>query len=130
MDPSVSGPGRAAGLVGSRPTGVPKVYARLDASYRTLLPGDLALTAAVEHLGSRPVTAAEVAHLGNKQLMLPSLTTLDLGTRQLVAIGKTAISVRMLVRNVFDAKGWQVVAADALMPRHRRSLLIVASVDF
>lgn len=130
MDPSVSGPGRAAGLVGSRPTGVPKVYARLDASYRTLLPGDLALTATVEHLGSRPVTAAEVSHLGNKQLMLPSLTTLDLGTRQLVALGKTAISVRMLVRNVFDAKGWQVVAADALMPRHRRSLLIVASVDF
>jgi len=62
--------------------------------------------------------------------MLPSLTTLDLGTRQLVALGKTAISVRMLVRNVFDAKGWQVVSADALMPRHRRSLLIVASVDF
>lgn len=130
MDPSVSGPGRAAGLVGSRPTGVPKVYARLDASYRTSLPGDLALTATVEHLGSRPATAANIAHLGGRQLMLPSVTTLDLGTRNLVMVGKTAVSVRMVARNLFDAKAWQVVAADALMPRHRRSLLVVASVDF
>jgi hypothetical protein len=102
----------------------------MDASYRTSLPGDLALTATVEHLGSRPATAADIGHLGGKQLMLPSLTTLDLGTRQLVSAGKSAISVRMLLRNVFDAKAWQVVAADALMPRHRRSVLIVASVDF
>jgi iron complex outermembrane receptor protein len=130
MDPSVSGPGRAAGLVGPRPTGVPKIFARLDASYHTSLPGELALTATVEHLGSRPATAAEIGHLGGKQLMLPSLTTLDLGTRQLIKTGKSAISVRMLVRNVFDAKAWQVVAADALMPRHRRSLMITASVDF
>ncbi len=130
MDPAVSGPGRAAGLVGPRPTGVPKVYARLDASYRTSLPGDLALTATVEHLGSRPATAAEIGHLGGRQLMLQSFTTLDLGTRQLIAVGKSAVSVRMLVRNVTDTKAWQVVAADALMPRHRRSLLIVASVDF
>jgi iron complex outermembrane receptor protein len=130
MDPSVSGPGRAAGLVGPRPTGVPKVYARFDASYRTGLPGDLALTASLEHLGSRPATAAEVDHLGNRQLMVPSATSLDLGTRQLVSLGKSAISVRMIVRNVTDTKAWQVVAADALMPRHRRSLLIVASADF
>jgi len=130
MDPSVSGPGRAAGLVGSRPTGVPKVYARLDASYKTSLPGDLALTASLEHIGSRPATAAEVGHLGNRQLMVPSATSLDLGTRQLVSLDKSAISVRMIVRNVTDTKAWQVVAADALMPRHRRSLLIVASADF
>jgi iron complex outermembrane receptor protein len=130
MDPSVSGPGRAAGLVGPRPIGVPKFYARFDASYHTSLPGALTLTATVEHLGSRPATAAQIGHLGDTQLMLPSATMFDLGTRQMITLGKTNIGVRMLVRNVFDVEAWHVSAADVLLPKHRRSALIVASVDF
>ncbi len=130
MDPSVSGPGRAAGLVGPRPSGVPKVYARMDASWNTGLPGDTTLTASVEHLGSRPATATQFAHLGGNQLMLKPVTTLDLGTRNLVPIGKTTLSVRMNVRNVFDTKAWHAPQPDVLLQRHRRSLLIVASVNF
>lgn len=130
MDPTVSGPGRSAGLVGPRPTGVPKVYARMDASWLTGLPGATTLTATLEHLGDRPATATQFAHLGGKQLMLPSVTTLDLGTRNVVPIGKTVLGVRMIVRNVFDAKSWHAPSPDVLFQRHRRSVLIVASVDF
>ncbi|MCB2061964.1 MAG: TonB-dependent receptor [Novosphingobium sp.] len=130
MDPSVTGPGRAAGLVGPRPTGVPKFYGRLDASFHTGLPGALSLTASVEHLGARPATATEFDHLGGKQLMLPSVTTLDLGTRNVVPVGKTTLGVRMLLRNLFDAKAWHASSPDVLFTRHRRSVLIVASLDF
>lgn len=130
MDPSVTGPGREAGLVGPRPTGVPRIYGRLDASWHTGLPGALTLTASVDHLGARPATATQFDHLGVKQLMVPSVTTLDLGSRHVVPLGKTTIGVRMLLRNVFDAKAWQVPSPDVLFARHRRSLLIVASVDF
>jgi iron complex outermembrane recepter protein len=130
MDPSVSGPGRASGLFGSRPTGVPDVYARLDASWHTGLPGALTLTASVEHLGKRAATAAGFARLGGKQVMLPAVTTLDLGTRHYVRFGKTDIGVRVIARNLFDAKAWHVSAADVLLPKQRRSAMVVASVDF
>ncbi|MCB2046801.1 MAG: TonB-dependent receptor [Novosphingobium sp.] len=130
MDPSVNGPGRDAGLVGPRPTGVPKFYGRLDASWHTGLPGATTFTASVEHLGARPATATEFAHLGGKQLMLPSVTTLDLGSRHVIPVGPTTLGVRMLVRNLFDAKAWHVPSPDVLFTRHRRSLLIVASLDF
>jgi hypothetical protein len=109
---------------------VPDVYARLDAGYHTGLPGALTLTATVEHLGKRAATAAGFARLDGKQVMLPSVTSLDLGTRHYVRFGKTDIGVRIIARNVLDAKSWHVPSADVLLPRHRRSAMVVASVDF
>lgn len=130
MDPSVTGPGRASGLVGPRPTGVAKFYARLDASYRTSLPSDVTFTITAEHLGSRPATAATIGHLGNAQLMLPSATTFDIGTRHTLKLGGTDIMVRILARNIFDTAAWHVPSPDVLLPKHRRSALVVAAVDF
>lgn len=130
MDPVVTGPGREAGLVGSRPTGVSKLFGRVDLNYQTDLPGKLVLTGSFEYKGSAPATAAPIAHLGGRQLMVDPFWTMDLGTRQTIQINKTTIAVRMLVRDIFDKAGWHVTAPDVLFPTHRRSLLINATVDF
>ncbi len=130
MDPVVTGPGRAAGLVGSRPTGVSKLFGRVDLNYQTDLPGNLALTGSFEYKGSNPATAAPIAHLGGRQLMVDPYWTIDLGTRQTIQINKTTIGVRMIVRDILDKAGWHVAASDVLFPTHRRSLLITATADF
>jgi len=130
MDPVVTGPGREAGLVGSRPTGVSKIYGKVDLNYQTDLPGNLLLTGSFEYKGSAAATAAPIAHLGGKQLMVDPFWTIDLGTRQTIQINKTTIGVRMILRDILDKAGWHVAAPDVLFPTHRRSLLITATVDF
>ncbi len=130
MDPEVTGPGRDAGLVGSRPTGVPKVFVRADTSYRTDLPGNLTFTASIEYKGSNPATAAPIDHLGDRQLMVPSFVSLDLGARQSFRINKVPVSLRVLMQNVFDKGGWHVPAPDVLLPKYRRGVLAVLAVDF
>ncbi|MBV1917259.1 MAG: TonB-dependent receptor [Sphingomonadaceae bacterium] len=131
MDPSVTGPGRGAGLVGPRPAGVPKFYGRLDANYRTGLPSDLTLTASIEYEGARPATSKTFDRLDGDQKMLPSVMVVNLGTRHLIHIDdKTNIGVRILVQNVFDDAAWYVAAPDVLTPKKRRSVLVVASLDF
>lgn len=130
MDPVVTGPGREAGLVGPRPTGVPEIFVRADTSYRTDLPGNLTLTASIEYKGSNPATAALIDHLGDRQAMVPSFVSLDLGARQSFNINKVPISLRVLVQNVFDRGGWHVPAPDVLLPKYRRGVLAVISADF
>lgn len=130
MDPVVTGPGRAAGLVGSRPTGVSKLFGRVDLNYRTDLPGHLVLTGSFEYKGSAAATAAPVAHLGGRQLMVDPFWTIDLGTRQTIRINKTTLGVRMILRDILDKAGWHVSAPDVLFPTHRRSLLINVTADF
>ncbi len=130
MDPEVTGTGREAGLIGPRPTGVPKVFVRADTSYRTDLPGNVTFTASAEYKGSNPATAATIDHLGGRQLMVPDFLSIDLGARQAFNIGKTAVSLRVLMQNIFDTGGWHVPAPDVLLPKYRRGVLAVVSVDF
>lgn len=130
MNPTVSGPGRDAGLVGDRPTGVAKSYAKLDSNYRTDLPGELTLTGTVEYMSSRPATSAPIAHLGGKQLMIPSFVTFDVGTRQVFNLKHTVLALRVLVKNVTDKKAWHTPAPDVLLPMHRRSFMAILSADF
>lgn len=130
MDPAVTGLGREAGLVGRRPTGVPKVFGRIDANYRTDLPGKLILTGTFEYKGSSAATAAPIAHLEGRQLTVRPFYSFDLGLRQTFRINKTTVSLRAVMRNIFDKAGWQVSAPDVLFPTYRRSSLINLSVDF
>jgi len=130
MDPVVTGSGREAGLVGSRPTGVSKVFGRVDLNYRTDLPGNLVLTGAFEYRGAAPATSAPIGHLGGRQLMVDPFWTIDLGTRQTIQINKTTLSVRMIVRDILDKAGWHVAAPDVMFPTLRRSLFINATIDF
>ena len=130
MDPAVTGPGRASGLVGKSPAGVAKLLGRLDASYRTDLPGDLTFTAGLHYEGSRAASGSPIDHLGGKQLMLPGTFDMDAGIRQVWHLRKTDISLRVLLRNLFDEGAWNVVAPDVLMIKDRRSFIGTLTVDF
>ena len=95
-----------------------------------MVAGDLTFTYSMEYQGERSATAATINHLGGKQLKIANNITFDIGTRQLFHIGETNIAIRLLMRNIFDEKAWHAPSPDILFPKHRRSVLAVASVDF
>lgn len=129
MQPRVTGPGRDAGLVGVRPTGTPSIYSRLDANYRTDLLG-LTATATVVHTGTRALGQRPLASLGGKQLMLPALTTVDLGVRRQFHVGKVPASLRVVVNNVLNERSWKIVAPNTMYVDDARKLSINLAADF
>lgn len=130
MRPRLSGSGRDAGLVGERPTGTPSVYARIDANYRTDLLGGLIATATVTHAGARAVGARPLASLDGGQLMLPALTTFDLGMRRQLHIGSVPASFRLVVYNVTNERNWKIVAPNTIYVDDARRLAITVAADF
>lgn len=130
MDPSVSGPGRTAGLVGERPAGTPSVFTRIDANYRTDIFTGLTPTIAIVYTGRRAAGSRPQAALGGKQLMLPAQLTFDLGLRQQFRIGKIPASFRAVLQNAFDHAGWKVIAGNTLLADERRRLTIFVTADF
>jgi iron complex outermembrane receptor protein len=129
MQPRVSGPGVDSGVLGRRPTGTAGVHGKLDANYRTDLLGGLTGTMAVNYLSSRAVTSGPVIG-GTRQLLLPAVTTLDLGLRKQFNIGRTPASLRAVALNLFDAKAWKVAAANTLYPDERRRFTLTLAADF
>lgn len=129
MQPEVTGAGRDAGLVGSRPTGTPSQYVRVDANYRPGLWEGFTLTSSAIFQGRRAVGARPQATLGGDQLMLPSRATLDIGFRQQWRVGGKPVSLRFTLNNIFDNRGWRVVSANTLMPDDSRRIFAVLSVD-
>lgn len=125
----VSGPARDLGLVGKRPAGVPSLYARLDANYRTDILGGLTPIVAVVYTGKRAVGAQPLASLSGRQLALPGFLTVDLGLRQTFTIGGTPASYRLLVSNIFDKESWKVVAPNTIYSDERRRVLLAVTVD-
>ncbi len=130
LQPAVSGQAVVAGLSGTRPVGTPKLHARIDASYRTDLLGGLTLTAGMLHDSKRPASAATYDTLGGRQLFTPSSTTFDLGARQAFTIRGTPVSLRVLVNNIFDKRGWRVLAANSFQADDIRRLNIYLTADF
>jgi iron complex outermembrane receptor protein len=130
MDPIVTGKAREEGLAGKRPAGAPKLFAQLNANYRTDLLGGLVLTGGLHYTGKRAVTARPIAHLGGKQLTLPGAMRVDFGLRKLVRIGKVDASIRTILQNIFNKKDWFVAAPDVIFPEERRKLLIILTADF
>ena len=116
--------------VGERPAGMPSLYARLDANYRTDIFGGLTPTATLSYTGSRAVGASPLASLGGKQLMVPGYAALDLGLRQSFKLGKTPMSFRALVWNVLDAASWKVVGPNSLYMEERRRFNLTVTADF
>jgi len=130
MKPEVTGAEVGEGLVGSRPTGTPTVNARIDVNYRTDILGGLTPTATVKYVGKRAASSRSFTALGNRQVILPGVATLDLGLRQTFAIGHVPMSFRAVAENVFDKKAWKVVAADTIYPEERRRFTLYLAVDF
>lgn len=130
MQPRVSGPALASGLLGDHPAGTPSIYARIDANYRTDVFGGLTPTASITYTGSRAVGSKPQATLGGRQLMVPGYATVDLGLRQQFRLGAIPVSFRFVLQNVFDAATWKVVAANTLSIEERRRFTLSLAADF
>jgi len=130
IQPRVTGPARAAGLIGRRPAGTPSLSSRIDLNYRTDLFGGLTPTATLTYLGRRAVGDRPVAALGGRQLSLPAITVVDLGLRQQFHLGTLPASLRATVYNVFDRASWDVIAANSLKGRERRRASLSLTADF
>ncbi len=130
MKPEASGPAVKAGLLGKLPTGTPRLHARIDANYRTDIFGGLTLTAAMLHDSRRALSAAPYAGLGGHQLMLPAVTTFDIGARQNFTIGKTSLSYRITIQNIFDKKSWKIIAPNSVQQDDVRRYNIYLYADF
>jgi iron complex outermembrane receptor protein len=130
MQPRVLGPSVAAGIVGSRPTGTPSLFARIDANYRTDLFGGLTPTFGLVYTSSRAVSSRPLAGAGSAQLTVPGYASVELGLRQQLKIGTIPVSIRAFVQNVFDASSWKVVAADTMHVDERRRFTLTLTADF
>jgi len=130
MKPEASGPAIKAGLLGKLPTGTPKLHARIDANYRTDIFGGLTLTATMLHDSRRALSAQPYAELGGKQLMLPQVTTFDIGARQNFHIGKASFSYRITIQNIFDKRSWKIIAPNSVQQDEVRRYNIYLYADF
>ena len=125
----VSGAARDLGLAGKRPTGVPSLFARLDANYRTDIFGGLTPTLSIVYTGKRALGARPLASLGGRQLSLSGFTTIDLGIRQKFTLGKMPASYRFTVSNILDKRSWKVVAPNTMFMDERRRALLMLTID-
>jgi iron complex outermembrane receptor protein len=130
MDPVVTGFAVDAGLHGKLPVGTTKLHAKIDANYRTDIFGGLTFTFAMLHDNRRVISSAPYAALGGHQLMLPPQTTFDLGARQTFKIGKAVASARLVIGNIFNQRGWKVLAPNSLQPDETRRYNLYLYVDF
>ncbi|WP_337180577.1 TonB-dependent receptor domain-containing protein [Sphingopyxis granuli] len=129
MDPVVSGPVRDTGRIGDRAVGISKTQLRLDADYSTPLKG-LSFNGSVVHTGKRAASARPYAELGGEQLDVPAYTRVDIGGRYNFKAGDASLSLRANVMNVFDARGWNIVAANTYLVRDVRRLRLQIVADF
>ncbi len=130
MQPRVSGAAVVSGDAGTRPTGTPSVYARIDANYRTDVFGGLTPTLSFAYTGARAVSAKPLAALGGKQLMTPAYATLDLGVRQQFKLGKVPASFRFVLSNVFDEATWKIFAPNTISMEERRRFSLSSGGGF
>ena len=130
MQPRVFGPTLPSGSQARRPVGTPSMFLRIDANYKTDIFGGLTPTASLQYTGTRAVSANTFATLGGKQLMLPGVTSIDIGLRQQFTIGGVPMNFRAAVSNVFDHTSWKVIAPNVLDidDRRRFNLTLVADL--
>ena len=130
MDPQVSGEGRRLGLLGPSPINMPRLRARIDATYRTDWLDGLKITAAVIHDSARAASAASYPELGGRQLYLPARTTVDVGLRQTFKVMGHATGLRFVINNVFNSKTWNIVASNTFQPDDVRRVNLNMTTDF
>jgi iron complex outermembrane receptor protein len=112
------------------PVGTPRLHARIDANYRTDIFGGLTFTFAMLHDSRRALSSQRYDELHGRQLMLPGQTTFDLGARQNFTIGKAAASFRLVIGNIFNKRGWKILAPNSIQPDETRRYNLYCYVDF
>lgn len=130
LDAEVTGEAVDSGRVGKRSVATSNRSGRIDVEYRTPFLEGLSLTAGIQHTGPTIASTAGYAQLGGGQLEVPAWTTLDLGARYRFTVGETPVSARLLLANVFDDAGYNVVSGNSFQLRETRRLSLQFSADF
>lgn len=129
MSPRVTGAARDEGRVGAKPVGTTERFARIDLDYQVPLLDGLSLNLALLHNGARVADARPSAALGGKQLMVPAVTTLDIGARYRFELGKTPMVFRALIGNVTDERSWRVLSSRSLRADQARRISFFLAAD-
>ncbi|MCB2075698.1 MAG: TonB-dependent receptor [Novosphingobium sp.] len=130
MKPEVSGPGREQGVVGRRPVGTRPEQFRLDANYRTDLWGGFTPTLSVSYFSKTAAMSSPLEGTDGRQLMLAGRSSVDIGARQPLRLGRYPATFRFKVENVLDTARWLVVASNTFFPADRRRISASLLVDF
>lgn len=88
--------------------GSPRWQANLGVEWDTSWNRNLTLTARMIFTGSQYIDSANT-------MELPSSTTFDIGARYKTEIGKTPVTFRMAVENLFDKEYWAGLRADKVL---------------
>lgn len=130
MDPQVVGEAFDAGRVGRRPVASTRRSARIDMEYRTPFVDRLSLTLGLQHSGAIVASTGNYLELGDRQLEVPSATTLDLGARYGFELGGVPMSARVQLLNVFDTRRPIVTSSNAFLLPDTRRLTFQLAADF
>lgn len=129
LDAEVTGEAVDSGRVGGLSVATSTRAGRVDLEYRTPWVEALSMTAGIQHTGTTVASTSGYARLRGDQLEVPAWTTLDLGARYRFTVGETAVSARFLLANVFDDRGYSVVAGNTFQPRETRRFSLQFSAD-
>lgn len=125
LDPSVMGQEVNARRIGPRPVGVPKVRAIANVDYvLPPMPG-LSVDGGLVFIGDRAARSS-LADAQGRQLMVPAITTLNLGLRYGFRIAGTKLTLRAQALNVLGQNSWDVNVSETLIysaPRRYRLVL-------
>jgi len=128
IDARASGPEVGAGLIGSKPVGVPELRLITNAIYTpTWIPG-LSLDGGIEYTGIRAARGRLLPD--GSQIDLPGFVTVDLGLRYRLPFGYPGLTLRAQARNVGNAFAWTVNSAEALDYQAPRAFRLVLTSEF
>lgn len=130
MQPRVVGEAVNAGRVGRRPVGSTTRSARFDMEYRTPVIDGLSLTFGLQHSGTIVASTSNYVELGGRQLEIPAATTLDLGIRHRFQLGRSPLTARVQLLNVFDTLRPLVTSSNAFILPETRRLAFQLGADF
>jgi iron complex outermembrane receptor protein len=130
LDARVTGEAVESGRAGKRPTGSSSRTGRLDLDYRTPFLEGLSLTAGIQHSGPTIASTLGHAELGGEQLKVDGYTIVDFGSRYRFNAGKVPMSLRLLLANAFDDRGYLVLASNTFGIRPTRRFTMQLSADF
>ncbi|MGY1488242.1 TonB-dependent siderophore receptor [Methylobacillus pratensis] len=108
---------------GNTAPAVPKLQFNLAGEWDTLFLPGLTLTARMVH------TSPQYFDVDNTQ-KIPTWTRYDLGARYAFMAGKTPVTVRGSIENVFDKNYWLSAAREGLTVGAPRTVLLSVSADF
>ena len=123
LRPRVTGQAVDEGRLGARPIGRTGTLIDVNADY--MIPGmpGVSVDLRLLHEGKRTARADD-------RLDIPARTTIDLGARYRVTLGKIPATLRVQVRNLANVYGWRVFGGGGFAPIPGRRVIGTVTADF